>query len=298
MAGKKRGLGKGLEALIPDEPVPNPESAKKNEDGETAGQELMVRISRVVPNADQPRKVFEENALEELTESIKEHGVIQPLIVKKRGDSFEIIAGERRWRAAQNAGLSEVPVIVRDYGEEDAAVISILENLQREDLNPIEEANAYAGLMETYHFTQEEVAKKVSKSRSNITNMLRLLKLNEEVRGMVAGGRISMGHARALLSLADEAGQCEIAKKAEAEKLSVREVEKLVKNYGKTRKPPKKKDAFDDDIFYQEAAKQLEEILGTRVSISRKDKSKGRLEIEYYSPAELERLMDIIRAAR
>ena len=315
MATKKRGLGKGLEALLGspaggDEPRQENESGDKPADGqmksaatklkntsdsENAGTkaEQMVKISLVVPNKDQPRKNFDKESLEELTESIRQFGIITPLIVKKSGRMYEIIAGERRWRAAQAAGLKEIPVVIRDYDERLAAEVAIIENLQREDLNPIEEAQAYEQLMNEYGLSQEEVATRVSKNRTTITNTLRLLKLDPRVREMVVDGSISAGHARALLGLTNGDDQKALADIAAAESLSVREIEKRVKNFGKE-KPPKKNVTQEDAIYFKAYEDKMQGLLGTKVHINRKSKAKGRIEIEYYSQDELERLMELI----
>lgn len=262
--------------------------------GATGGAEQMVKISMVVPNKDQPRKSFDREALDELTQSVRQYGIVTPLIVKKSGHMYEIIAGERRWRAAQAAGLKEIPVIVRDYDERLAAEVAIIENLQREDLNPIEEAQAYEQLMKEYGLSQEEVAVRVSKNRSTITNTLRLLRLDERVREMVVDGSISAGHARALLGLEDGDDQKALADIAAAESLSVREIEKRVKNFGRP-KPPKKVETQEAAIYFREYEDRMQSLLGTKVHINRKSPTKGRIEIEYYSQDELERLMDLIK---
>ena len=299
MATKKHGLGKGLDALFGGDtaaPAEAPAGAAEPE-----APERMVRTSFIAPRKDQPRKVFNKESLAELTESVKQYGVLQPLIVRRVDrDSYEIVAGERRWRAAQAAGLKEVPVIVRDYDPQLTTEISIIENLQREDLNPIEEAGAYRQLMEVYGLTQEEVAAKVSKSRSAVTNTLRLLKLEESVQQMLADGTLTEGHARALLAAPDPEQQKALAEEAAENGLSVREVEKKVKSLGRRPKAPSKKqeEARDLSMFYQEYERKMESILGTGVRINRKDSSKGRIEIDYYSQAELERIMDLLRSIR
>lgn len=306
--GKKtnKGLGKGLGALFADTSVSKRATAKaeastiaeKNEveisDNKKSG-EAIVSIALVVPNAGQPRKEFNKELLDELTESVKQYGVLQPLIVKKKGATYEIIAGERRWRAAQAAGLKEVPVVIRDYSKQEAMEISIIENVQRADLNPIEEAKAYSMLMNDYELTQEEVAAKVSKNRATIANTLRLLKLDDEVQNMMIEGVLTSGHARALLSIEDKAKQRELAKEVVAKNLSVREIEKYIKQLKAAPKAKKKKD--DDkslDIYYNQYEDKLRSKLGTKVHINRKDKNKGRIEIDYYSTSELERIMDLI----
>jgi ParB family transcriptional regulator, chromosome partitioning protein len=325
MATKKRGLGKGLEALLGGASDDNGGSLKKEDaedkaesgkssgrktstsgrsaqdvsqdvaGGETPAQqtEQMVKISLVVPNKDQPRKNFDKESLDELTESIRQYGVVTPLIVRKSGHMYEIIAGERRWRAAQAAGLKEIPVVVRDYDERLAAEVAIIENLQREDLNPIEEAQAYEQLMNEYGLSQEEVAARVSKNRTTITNTLRLLRLDPRVREMVVDGSISAGHARALLGLTNGDEQKALADIAAAESLSVREIEKRVKNFGKE-KPPKKVVTQEDAIYFKAYEDKMQSLLGTKVHINRKNNAKGKIEIEYYSQDELERLMELI----
>ena len=257
--------------------------------------EEYVNISLVSPNKNQPRKVFEESALAELAESIKMYGVISPIIVKKNDDFYEIIAGERRWRAAKLAGLKEVPVIIRDYSEQTAAEISIIENIQRENLNPIEEAKAYKRLMEEFSLKQEDIAGKVAKSRVFITNTLRLLKLDERVQRMLEDKLITAGHARAILGLSDEEAQYEIAQKAFHSNLSVRDVEKLVRNYGKVAvvtKPAEESEAVK--AAFEDLTLKITEALGTKVAINRKDEKKGKLEIHYNSLEELEALSETL----
>lgn len=255
--------------------------------------EEFVNISLVSPNKNQPRKAFDEEALAELADSIKNYGIISPIIVKKNDDFYEIIAGERRWRAAKLAGLKEVPVIIRDYNEQTAAEISIIENIQRENLNPIEEAKAYRRLMEEFSLKQEEIAGKVAKSRVFITNSLRLLKLDERVQRMLEDKLISAGHARAILGLSDEEAQYEIAQKAFHSNLSVRDVEKLVRNYGKSVAPVKAVEESEAiKAIYEDLALKITEALGTKVAINRKDGNKGKLEIYYNSVQELEGLTE------
>ncbi len=311
MAKKNRGLGRGLDTLLgtdAGEGSDSTDAAKKGKksagtaaasekssgSAKTAeNAEQMVKISLVVPNKDQPRKNFDKDALDELTQSILQYGIVTPLIVKKSGHMYEIIAGERRWRAAQAAGLKEIPVVIRDYDDRLAAEVAIIENLQREDLNPIEEAQAYEQLMKEYGLSQEEVALRVSKNRTTVTNTLRLLKLDERVREMVAGGSISAGHARALLGLTNGDDQKALADIAAAESLSVREIEKRVKNFSRE-KPHKKVETQDDAIYFKAYEDKMQGLLGTKVHINRKSKAKGKIEIEYYSQEELERLMELI----
>ncbi len=311
MAKKNRGLGRGLDTLLgtdAGEGSDSTDAAKKGKksagtaaasekssgSAKTAeNAEQMVKISLVVPNKDQPRKNFDKDALDELTQSILQYGIVTPLIVKKSGHMYEIIAGERRWRAAQAAGLKEIPVVIRDYDDRLAAEVAIIENLQREDLNPIEEAQAYEQLMKEYGLSQEEVALRVSKNRTTVTNTLRLLKLDERVREMVAEGSISAGHARALLGLTNGDDQKALADIAAAESLSVREIEKRVKNFSRE-KPHKKVETQDDAIYFKAYEDKMQGLLGTKVHINRKSKAKGKIEIEYYSQEELERLMELI----
>ena len=245
------------------------------------------------PNRNQPRQKFDEEALQELAESIRQFGVLQPLIVQKRKDYYEIIAGERRWRAAKLAGLKEVPVVIRDMSEQEIMEISLIENIQRENLNPIEEAAAYKKLLEEFGLKQEEVAERVSKSRTAVTNSMRLLKLDERVQQMVIEGMLSTGHARALLAIEDGELQFQMATKIYNEKLSVRDVEKLVKNIGKE-KPAKKEENEQQKAIFQDLEEKMKAALGTKVSINRKNDQKGKIEIEYYSMDELERLMEIL----
>ena len=303
MAVKKSGLGKGLDSLIKDN-----SSAKKTAAANTSSEnkveemksgEQMMKINMVEPNRDQPRKKFEEDALLELADSIKQFGVLQPLLVRKRKDYYEIIAGERRWRAAKMAGVKEVPVIIKDYTEQEIVEIGLIENIQRENLNPIEEAMAFKKLLEEFNLKQEEIAERVSKSRTTITNSLRLLNLAKEVQQMLVENRLSSGHARALLSLEDPKQQVELAHKIEQNKMSVREVEKAVKLVGKEKKPKKEKPVDEAlELVFQDLEERMKTVMGTKVNISRKDKSKGKIEIEYYSESELERIVELIESIR
>lgn len=257
------------------------------------GKEITkLSIYDIEPNRAQARKIFDPDALQELSESIQQFGIIQPIVVQKRDDYYEIIAGERRWRAAMMAGLREVPVIVKEYQENEIMEISLIENIQRENLNPIEEAQAYRTLMEEFHLTQEEVAEKVSKSRSAVTNSLRLLKLSKQVQELLMEGKISTGHARALLSIAEEEVQIEMAKRVVEEALSVREVERLVKSLSK-----KKSSSSSEQhpYVYEELEKNLKQILGNKVTIKNKKNNKGKIEIEYYSQEDLERIVELLK---
>lgn len=291
MNEKKRGLGRGLNALINTGPdIEVKEKSKDNNDN----KEVFVNISLVEPNRNQPRKEFDKEALSELAASIKQYGILQPIMVQKNGDMYEIIAGERRWRAAKEAGLKEVPVIVRDYDKQKIMEISIIENIQRENLNPIEEAMAYQCLMEEYGLKHDELADKVSKNRSTITNSMRLLRLSENIQQMIIDGKINTGHAKVLLSVENKEEQENIAAELISKSLSVRELEKLVKKYIKPRKKKENKETVDYSLFYKEYEDKLKDILGTKVQINTKDKNKGRIEIDYYSAAELERIVELL----
>ena len=295
-----RGLGKGLDSLIPNavgEAKAKKESKeiKEAEKEEKGGQETIVKISMVEPNRKQPRKNFDEDALQELSDSIKQFGLIQPILVQDRKNHYEIIAGERRWRAAKLAGLKEIPVIIRDYSEREIMEISLIENIQREDLNPIEEAQAYKRLLEEFHLKQDEVAERVSKSRAAVTNSMRLLKLCDEVQQMLIDDMISTGHARALLAIEDGEEQYTVAQKIFDEKLSVRDVEKLVKNLHKPEKPAKK--AADNktmEAIYLDIEEKLKTRLSTKVTVTSKGEGAGKIEIEFYNHEDLDRLMDLM----
>lgn len=299
MAVRRGGLGKGLDSLIPDTGK-NSEKDKKVKVVEKVVEkivekpaEIRLKINQIEPNRDQPRKTFDEESLQELTDSVKQFGILQPLIVQKRDDYYEIIAGERRWRAAKAAGLKEVPVVIRDMSDQEIVEISLIENIQREDLNPIEEAIAYKRLLTEFHLKQEEVAERVAKSRTAVTNSMRLLKLDQRVQQMVVEGMLTTGHARALLAIEDAELQFQAAQKVFNEKLSVRDVEKLVKNMGR-QKPAKKAEDPAQSAVYENLEERMKSALGTKVSINRKNEQRGRIEIEYYSMEELERLMDIL----
>lgn len=293
-----RGLGKGLDALIPSnievkDLKSKKESSKDNSYNSENGSETMVKITMVEPNREQPRKNFDEDSLLELAESIKQFGLLQPILVQDRKTYYEIIAGERRWRAAKIAGLKEVPVIIRNLTEQEIVEISLIENIQREDLNPIEEALAYKKLLTEFNLKQDEVAERVSKSRTAVTNSMRLLKLCDEVQQMIINDMISTGHARALISIEDPEQQYMIAQKIFDEKLSVRDVEKLVKDLNK---PVKVKKAVQTDksleVIYQDIEEKLKEALGTKVGISSKGAGAGKIEIEFYSHDDLEKITD------
>lgn len=297
MAARKGGLGKGLDSLITDKVGTKqaPTVAKKDE----KKVETLVKITKVEPNREQPRKKFDEDALLELSESIKQFGVLQPLLVQKRDDYYEIIAGERRWRAAKLAGLKEVPVIVKELTEKEIMEISLIENIQREDLNPIEEALAYKRLLDEFHVKHDELAERVSKSRSAITNSMRLLKLSDKVQQMIIDEQLTMGHVRPLIMVEDAEKQYSLAQKIFDEKLSVRETEKLVKKVLSDKVEPKKEDKEEDySVFYENLSEQLKQILGTKVSIKPKNNKKGKIEIEYYSQDELEQLMEMLASIK
>lgn len=286
-AGKKSGLGKGLDSLIPEKAKINGTDDQKDA--------VMVEIHRIEPNREQPRKNFDEDALLELADSIKQFGILQPLIVQNRNDYYEIIAGERRWRAAKLAKLKEVPVIIKHFTDQEIVEISLIENIQREDLNPIEEAQAYKRLLTEFNLKQDEVAERVSKSRTAVTNSMRLLKLCDEVQQMIIDDMISTGHARALISIEDQEQQYTIAQKVFDEKLSVRDVEKLVKNLNKPEKV--KKEPVTDkalEVVYQDLEEKLKQSLGTKVSISSKGDGAGKLEIEFYTHDDLEKITDLL----
>jgi len=301
MVAKKSGLGKGLDALIPAGNKRTVE--KKNSEPviiekvvEKKGVETL-KITEVEPNREQPRKNFNEDALLELADSIKQYGVIQPLIVQKKADHYEIIAGERRWRAAKMAGIKEIPVIIKDYSDQQVMEISLIENIQREDLNPIEEAMAYKNLMEEFHLKQDEIAEKVSKSRTTVTNSMRLLKLDKRVQQMMIDDMISAGHARTLITIEDPDAQYNIATKIFDEKLSVRETEKLVKLL---QKPEVKKEKIEkvNSFIYKDIEEKMKAILGTKVTVDHKSNNKGKISIEYYSNEELERILYLLESIK
>jgi len=289
--GKAKGLGKGIDLLIP---ATNEDIEPVVEKSEPGTKILQVDINKVEPNREQPRKTFEEEPLQELADSIEKHGVISPINVVDKGDYYQIISGERRWRASRRAGLKEVPVIVREYTEQEIVEVSLIENIQREDLNPIEEAKAFKKLME-FGLKQDEVAERVGKSRVTIANSMRLLNLCEEVQQYVIEGVISSGHARALLGVTDAEKQLELARKIISNKLSVRDVEKAVKNMDKPEKPAKSDPEFLK-VLYTDIENNLKRAIGAKVSIQAKDEQKGKIEIEYFSKDELETLVSLLMA--
>lgn len=313
-ARKKGGLGKGIDALISP-------TVKKEVDKEKIIEkviekpiekvvekivekpiELRLKIDEIEPNRLQPRKNFDEDALQELSESIKQFGLIQPIIVKNQGSYYEIVAGERRWRAARIAGLKEVPVIVKEYDDRESMEIAIVENLQREDLNPIEEAQAYRRLIEEFGLKQDEAAQRVSKSRTAVTNAMRLLKLDERVQQMVIDDMISGGHARTLLAIEDKEEQYAMAMLVFDNKMSVRETEKLVRNYlkkGEDKKTSEKEKDFSQmETIYHQLEERMKSVIGTKVAIHSRNYKKGKIEIEYYSNDELERIIDLIESVK
>ena len=304
MTPRKGGLGRGLDAMISETAMKSRPTAKKTtpskESKKTVEENVLtVKMTEIEPNRKQPRKQFDEDGLLELAESIKQFGVLQPLLVQKKDDYFEIIAGERRWRASKLAGLKEVPVIIKDFSEQEAVEISLIENIQRENLNPIEEAVAFKRLMEEFHLKQDTIAERVSKSRTAVTNSMRLLKLDERVQQMLIDEMLSTGHARALLAIEDKEMQYSAAIKVFDEKLSVRETEKLVKDIlNPTEKKPEKKEDPALELIYQQLEEKIKGIVGSKVAIRRKNKDKGRIEIEYYSQDELERIVELLESVR
>ena len=284
MADKRPALGRGLSALIPDAPVAAPPSERA----------LEIDIDRLRPNRDQPRTAMDESKIEELARSIKSNGIIQPIVVRKADDGYEIVAGERRWRASQRAGLLKVPVVVRDIPDEQMLAAALIENIQREDLNPIEEAQAYRRLVDEHQLTQEQIAEAVGKDRSSVANYLRLLKLPTEVRSNLSAGALSMGHARALLALSDEAEQLRVSREVVAKNLSVRETETLVK---KGAQPSAPREEAPKDVHTRAAEEKLRFAVGTRVRIVRRGKG-GRIEIDFQNEDELQRIYELLTEHR
>lgn len=298
MVAKKNGLGKGLDVLIP---AGTKKTETKSDTSASEGQKEKkqidtLKIMEIEPNREQPRKKFDEDALLELADSIKQFGVIQPLIVQKKEKYYEIIAGERRWRAAKLAGLKQVPVIIKDYTDQEMMEISLIENIQREDLNPIEEAMAYKRLLEEYHLKQDEVAERVSKSRTAVANSIRLLKLDKRVQQMMIDDMISAGHARTLITLEDPELQYTIATKIFDEKLSVRETEKLIKSL-QNPQAAVEKEKPSNDFIYKDIEEKIKAILGTKVTVDHKN-NKGKISIEYYSNEELERILSLLESIK
>ena len=297
MAVKRGGLGKGLDSLIPDKKVNKESTVEKKKEETVKNGEQMIKVSMIEPNREQPRRMFEEDSLLELADSIKQFGVLQPILVQKKSDYYEIIAGERRWRAAKLAGIKEVPVIVREFTEQQAVEIALIENIQRENLNPIEEAMAFKRLLEEFSLKQDEVAERVSKSRTAVTNSMRLLKLDQRVQQMIIDDMISTGHARTLLAIEDGKQQYILANKIFDEKLSVRETEKLIKEL-KNPKKEKVKPVIENDFIYRDSEEKLKSKMGTKVNVNNKANGKGRIEIEYYSEKEFERIFDLLMTIR
>lgn len=317
----KKGLGKGLDSLIPSVVPKGTGGTAKKTPGKTsisAGNdsvdnkqekvvekivekiieknvETRVKISMVGPNREQPRKSFEEDSLLELADSIKQFGVLQPILVQKKDDFYEIIAGERRWRAAKMAGLKEIPVIIKEFSDLEVVEVSLIENIQRDNLNPIEEAQAYKKLLEEFKLKQDEIAEKVSKSRTAITNSMRLLKLDDRVQQMVIDEMLTTGHVRALLAIENKDNQYALAMQIFDQKLSVRETEKLIRNIVEPKVKKEKPVDMATAAIYESLEERMKNILGTKVSIHRRSKHKGQIEIEYYSEQELERLLDLIQ---
>lgn len=289
----KKGLGKGLDSLIAEK---LDHKVEKKIIEENVSCETLVKLTLIEPGSNQPRKNFNEDSLQELADSIKQYGIIEPLIVQKNGSMYKIIAGERRWRAARIAGLKEIPVIVKKYSDEEVFEIALIENIQREDLNPIEEAIAYRKLMDEFHLKQDDIANRVGKSRVAVTNSMRLLKLDERIQQMLIEDMISAGHARALLGITENEMQYQAAVKVFDEKLSVRETEKLVKKMleEKPEKPLNKREEEQNNVIYHEIEERLKSIIGSKVKINRKAGNKGRIEIDYYSSEELERIVELI----
>ena len=313
MTVRKGGLGRGLDAMISETAVkPKTAVTKKaavrttkvtkkdtEEKVKEEGSVLIVKMTQIDPSRSQPRKQFDEDALLELSESIKQFGVLQPLLVQKKGDYYEIIAGERRWRASKLAGLKEVPVIVKDFSEQETVEISLIENIQRENLNPIEEAAAYKRLMEEFHLKQDVIAERVSKSRTAVTNSMRLLKLDERVQQMLVDEMLTTGHARALLAIENKDEQHAAAVKVFDEKLNVRETEKLVKLLLNPAEPkPEKEKNSAEDLVYEQLEEKIKGIIGSKVAIRRKNRDKGKIEIEYYSQEELERIVELLETVK
>lgn len=311
MAKKARGLGRGLNAIFGEDVDVRESSGIRNirktasgkgktrvaedeGDADVSRETLKLRISLIEPRKDQPRKNFDEEKLKELSESIRQHGVLQPIIVRKNGEMYEILVGERRWRAARLAGLKEIPAIIRDAREQEAAEIALIENIQRENLSSVEEARAFRALIDEYGLKQEELAQRVAKSRTAVANSLRLLQLDDEILELLESGELTAGHARALLMISGKRAQYKAAREIINSRLSVREAEKLAKNYN-NQKNKVKKTAKEPDIYLQSAAEELTGLWQTRVQIKPRGKEKGRIEIEYYSADDLDEIIDRLR---
>ncbi|NLZ49671.1 MAG: ParB/RepB/Spo0J family partition protein [Clostridiales bacterium] len=282
VARKHGGLGKGLGALIPEEKEEAKESVSK------------IDINLIRANEEQPRKYFDDEKIANLAQSIKEHGIIQPIILMKNGDFYTIVAGERRWRAAKSIGIKEVPAIVMEISNKQLLEISLIENIQREDLNPIEEAIAYKKLIEEFNITQEDLAAKLGKSRTAITNSMRLLNLDKRVQDYLIEGVISEGHGRAILGISDFDMQNEVAQKIIDEGLSVRQVEALIRQLNSEKKPQNKSKQKQQNPYINEIKEKLESYLGTKVQLTTNKKNKGKIEIEYYSTDDLNRILELL----
>lgn len=293
----KKGLGKGLDSLIPMgseiENITKPVKKAKNEPKTNENGVIELKVNQIEPNREQPRKNFDEDALQELADSIKKHGIIQPLVVQKKGEYYEIIAGERRWRAAKIAGLKHIPAVIKDYSEQEMVEIALIENIQRQDLNPIEEAMAFKQLMQEYDLKQDELAERVSKSRTAVTNSMRLLKLPQKIMEMVINNELSSGHARTLLSIEDEDLQIKVAELVILKQMSVRETENYVKKLQNNKNKSKDTKNTDNDFVYRDIENKIKEIVGTKVKVNHKNNGKGKIEIEFYSDDELERIYDL-----
>lgn len=290
-AGLGKGLGKGLDSLIPNMEIEENKEGKSEE-----GAPFLMDIHQIEPNREQPRKIFDEESLAELADSIRQYGILQPLLVQKKEDYYAIIAGERRWRAARLAGLKEVPVVIKELSRQESMEIALIENIQRQDLNPVEEARAYQTLIQEFGLKHEDLAERVSKSRAAITNSMRLLKLDDSVLDMLIRGDLTQGHARALLALDDKEMQLHAAQTVIDKNLNVRDTEKLVKTL---LEPPVKKEKAElpGQAIYRDIEKKLKNQLGTKVAISRKDENQGKIEISYYSVEELERIIEMLEKA-
>lgn len=287
----RKGLGKGLDSMIPEQI----ENNKKNNE-ENVSRETLININEIEPNKSQPRKNFDEMALNELADSIKQYGIIQPLILQKMNKGYEIIAGERRWRAARIAGLKKVPAIIKEYTSQEIVEIALIENIQREDLNPIEEAIAYQRLIQEFDLKQEDVADRVSKSRTAVTNSMRLLKLDQRIQEMLIDEMISSGHARALLGIEDKEKQYNAACKVFKDKLSVRDTEKLIKDLLKVKEEQKETTIdINNQLVYRDIEEKIRSIMGTKVSIKSNKNNTGKIEIDYYSMEELERILELFQ---
>ncbi len=292
-SAKKKGLGKGLGALFSDSTQELIEKQINDTDDSIENKVILIDINKITPNRKQPRKIFSEESLEELSESIRLHGIIQPIIVKTIDNGYEIIAGERRWRASRLAGLKEIPCLIKAYSEKDNLLVALIENLQRENLNPMDESSAYYYMQENFNLTQEEISKNVGKSRPYIANSIRLQKLTEPVKTMLIDGRISTGHGRALLAIEDPALQYELAEKTAEHQLSVRSVEEMIKNINT---PGSKKDLKSTRRF-DTIESDIREKIGARVKI-RENNNKGSIQLSFYSREELERLIDLLMSVK